>query len=471
MFLERFTDDKGDLFIKFPLINNFLNDRKWRASPEANAEYVYTAIGKPLTLMVDPTDSIRPGVPYPGDYHPFAKGGSATVPEHVEFAKRYAYGTTVDVTQDSGKYKAASGEIPWFGIGKVEDPVVKEEWLKPASKLIPPGFSPGIIHLEGPDDDISKYEIVHIASVPAGAFGPKFVTIATCQGALNTCAPQLKAASGITYRNAVIATPITPHKSEFVFSIPKTYKEKTGCCPLDAFSSLLTKSASTDHNMSLNASNAMTPGPGTFTSNTPQEIRSGDGNILGQSSTSTQKPKPTLKIKRLGYSTEPSQEEEQEIGNPNNNNNNGEEEQQATNNAGNPDADAMFRKSSYYKELQDLKGKYKQQSEQWAYKEKRNEIEKIIPKRLFTDQKGRFRQKDWENEVERAIKENVPITFLQEYYATKEQLLEVPEIKRASSAYLSTTTGSIPMLKGASSLESDEERIKAEKALRLNGGF
>lgn len=465
MYLERFTDDKGDLFIKFPLINNFLNDRKWRANPEANAEYVYTAIGKPLTLMVDPRDSIRPGVPYPGDYHPFAKGGSATVPEHVEFARRYAYGTTLDVTQDSGKYKAASGEIPWFGIGKVEDPVVKQEWLKPASKLIPPGFSPGIIHLEGPDDDISKYEIVHIASVPAGAFGPKFVTIATCQGALNTCAPQLKAASVIV-----------PHKAELV-PITISYKEKTGCCPLDAFSSLITKSASTDHNMSLNASNAMTPGPGTFSTSVPQEIRGGDGNILGQSTStsSQQKPKPTLKIKRLGYnnsnsnsnSTEPNQEEEQETGGGNPNNN-GEEEQQPTANA---DADAMFRKSSYYKELQDLKGKYKQQSEQWAYKEKRNEIEKIIPKRLFTDQKGRFRQKDWENEVERAIKENVPITFLQEYYATKEQLMEVPEIKRASSAYLSTTTGSIPMLKGASSLESDEERIKAEKALRLNGGF
>ena len=220
--------------------------------------------------------------------------------------------------------------------------------------------------------------------------------------------------------------------------------------------------------MSLNPTTATTPGPTTFNSSVSGQdtgIRGPDGSPLGQSQQSTfgTRRKPTLKIRRLNFSTEPTQEEEQEIGNPNNNNNNEEQEQP------NADADAMFRKSSYYKELQDLKGKYKQQSEQWAYKEKRNEIEKIIPKRLFTDQKGRFRQKDWENEVERAIKENVPITFLQEYYATKEQLMEVPEIKRASSAYM--TTGSIPMLKGASSLESDEERIKAEKALRLNGGF
>jgi hypothetical protein len=222
--------------------------------------------------------------------------------------------------------------------------------------------------------------------------------------------------------------------------------------------------------MSLNASNAMTPGPGTFSSQVGQEIRGPDGNILGQST--APRPKPTIKIRRLySQSTEPSQEEEQELG-PNDNN--GQEEQLQQQQQQQPtdaNADAMFRKSSYYKELQDLKGKYKQQSEQWAYKEKRNEIEKIIPKRLFTDQKGRFRQKDWENEVERAIKENVPISFLQEYYATKEQLMEVPEIKRASSVYSNSNPGSIPMLKGASSLESDEERIKAEKALRLNGGF
>ena len=224
--------------------------------------------------------------------------------------------------------------------------------------------------------------------------------------------------------------------------------------------------------MSLNpTTTAMTPGPGTFNSSVSgQEIRGPDGNTLaigqGQSTFGT-RPKPTLKIRRLNYSTEPTQEEEQELG-PNNNNNNEEGQEQQTPDA---NADAMFRKSSYYKELQDLKGKYKQQSEQWAYKEKRNEIEKIIPKRLFTDQKGRFRQKDWENEVERAIKENVPISFLQEYYATKEQLMEVPEIKRASTVYADSRVGTIPMLKGASSLESDEERVKAEKALRLNGGF
>ena len=88
------------------------------------------------------------------------------------------------------------------------------------------------------------------------------------QGDLTTCAPQLRAAALIM-----------PHKDELVVS---TYKAKTGCCPLDAFSSLLLKSASSDHNMSLNpTTTAMTPGPGTFNSSVSgQEIRGPDGNTL-----------------------------------------------------------------------------------------------------------------------------------------------------------------------------------------------
>ena len=65
MYIERFQDVKGDLFIKFPLISNLINQRKWRTSPEANEQYVHTAIGKPLTLMIDKKESRYL------DYHPF----------------------------------------------------------------------------------------------------------------------------------------------------------------------------------------------------------------------------------------------------------------------------------------------------------------------------------------------------------------------------------------------------------------
>ena len=189
------------------IISNLFNDRRWRANELANEECVHTAIGKPLTVMLNKEESLF------HDGHPFSLKSAATNQDHVEFANKYAIGQIVDVTQDSGKYKAASGEIPWFGIAKITDPVAKDELQKPQSRLIPPGFSPGIIQLEGPDHDISKYEIVHVASVAAGAYGPKFVSVAKCQRRPYDMRPAVKGGSTIV-----------PHKDELV----STYKEKTG---------------------------------------------------------------------------------------------------------------------------------------------------------------------------------------------------------------------------------------------------
>ena len=149
--------------------------------------------------MLDPSDSIRPGVPAPGDYHPFAKGGFASVPEHVEHARKYQIGKIVDVTKTSGRYKAAyggpDGEIynPWFAIVKITDPTAKEELIKPDSKLLPPAVSPGIIHFDGSDENITKYVGVHLAAVPKGAYGPRAVKITDCNGSAGRCLPLLKA--------------------------------------------------------------------------------------------------------------------------------------------------------------------------------------------------------------------------------------------------------------------------------------
>ena len=85
--------------------------------------------------------------------------------------------------------------------------------------------------------------------------------------------------------------------------------------------------------------------------------------------------------------------------------------------------------------MQNMKKNYRQEPNNGTTREKRYQLEKVIPPQLFTDNKGRFRQKDWENEIERAIKENVPIPFLTDYYQTKLLALQVPEIqtKRASA--------------------------------------
>ena len=140
------------------------------------------------------------------------------------------------------------------------------ELRKPATRLVPPAFSPGVWQLEGPDDNITKYEILHVATVPHGAYGPKFVNIGKCNGDITTCAPLLRAAS------------IAAHSGEAVVIQPANYKQRTGCSPLEGFSSLHLKSGSLDNNMSFSSTNATTPGPGTLGTS---EIKSPlDGTIL-----------------------------------------------------------------------------------------------------------------------------------------------------------------------------------------------
>jgi hypothetical protein len=138
----------------------------------------------------------------------------------------------------------------------------------------------------------------------------------------------------------------------------------------------------------------------------------------------------------------------------------------------NPKQNPMVNTGVYEKRISDLEKKYQQREQFWATEQKRNEIKAIVPKSKFTDQKGRFRQKDWENEVEQLLKDNVPIPYIQRIYDFEMKLLEVPEVKRASSpySYPSAVTGSIPNLQSASSLETDENRIKSEKVLRLLTG-
>ena len=205
--------------------------------------------------------------------------------------------------------RRASGEIPWFAVAKITDPMAAEELRKPATRLVPPAFSPGVWQLEGPDHNITKYEILHVAPVPDGAYGPKFVNIGKCNGDITTCAPLLRAAS------------IMAHSGEAVVYQPKSYKQRTGACPLEGFSSLHLKSGSLDNNMSFSSTNATTPGPGTFGTS---EIKSPvDGNILStqqQSPTMVPtRPKPTIRIRRnplrMSEQERPDSEEPQE---PNN---------------------------------------------------------------------------------------------------------------------------------------------------------
>ena len=95
----------------------------------------------------------------------------------------------------------------------------------------------------------------------------------------------------------------------------------------------------------------------------------------------------------------------------------------------------MLNNGAYEKRISDLEKKYQQREQFWATEQKRNEIKTIVPKAKFTDHKGRFRQKDWEAEVEQLLKDNVPIPYIQRIYEFETKLMEVPEVKRASAPF------------------------------------
>lgn len=530
MFVDRYTDNEGNLFVKYFLIDSSLNDRKWATTDEANERYARTAIGTPFTVMHDKKESLF------GDYHPFLKG-DAPVKEQIDFAYKYAIGQIVDVTKDSGQYKAAGGPVmdkPWFAIVKITDPTAKEELSKPDTKLIPEAVSPGIIHYDGPDNAISSYHIVHLAAVDRGAYGPRAVKVASCNGDALSCVPELKSAAKITnkqdfssleYYNRHLLNvsggelvndptvyvpvlwranlgasscdvcerldgsvfdsvdanrhfPAHDHcKCELVEEVteedllgasyisPKirkrrkkaaSYKERNQICPLQVLSSYAQKSGSSDIIMSA-VSNASTPAPQTF----------GTGTIStsypDQQQQSSQAAKPTIRIRKkplaLAYGQE-SEENGQQAEQPEGNN--GEQEQTQT--LENPQASV----ASVTKELAQLKKQYESQANVWKQDSMRRELQDAIPKSLFTDQKGRFREKDWQREVDARLQQGLPIETIREIYQLKVQMLEVPEI-----AIKSKRASSLSLPKGASSqydAEDEEKRMKLAELGRMIRG-
>lgn len=441
--VERYTDPQGRLFIKAPLINNLPNQRGWRAIEEANKRFAQTAINKAVTLMLDKMESRF------YDYHPFMSPkydpatGMVTEPtagEHAKFAAKYGFGIVREVGTESGIYKAASGEIPWFFTYEVIDPVAKEELSKDDTDLIPPAYSPGILHYDGPDDAVSEYEIVHVAAVPKGAYGPRFVNISKCQGDAMSCLPQLKAAS---------------------------FKDRTGGCPKDAFSSLLAKGASSNDNMSLPGVEVPAP---TQPSNNPNAVRADNSAIKpqGQNDQNLNRQgqqsfkKPTIKINRIrNQSTEPKPED------------NGEGEGGGGENEGQQQAQQQPQGNS------NLDGRVQELEKQLKERDTRYFVEGIIRKypHLVSSASGKYNDKKYQQLVEEYTQK---IMKGEASPATVSRLLEleakvpVLEVKRASSPIDDFIAPAIQP-KGASSLEDDEatkkQRMLGQMFRHYLGGF
>lgn len=166
--------------------------------------------------------------------------------------------------------QANSGGDPHYksyeAIWEVEDPIAKAELLKEDTQLIPPAVSPGIAWFAGSSDAVEQFTGLHLALVPAGAYGLRAKQIAKCNGGPTQCRTELLRASY------------------------PSYEERTGGCPLSAFSSLVNDSGTSD-TVSMSVSNyhaspqGSVPGPRTIGTNT---FRGPTGNVMAtQNSTAS----------------------------------------------------------------------------------------------------------------------------------------------------------------------------------------
>ena len=462
MFVDRFTDNQGRLFLKYFLIDTSKNDRGWAVTPDAIDTFVETFKGKPVTLMRNKEESLF------GDYHPFSPNINSPVSDDIQFAEKYAVGHIVDVVPAAPeRLSAYSGGDPHYksyeAIWEVEDPIAKAELLKEDTKLIPPAVSPGIVWFTGSRDHVEQFTGVHLALVPEGAYGLRAKQIAKCEGGPVQCRTELLAASY------------------------PSYEMRTGGCPLSAFSSLVNDSASSNtESMSVSNYHASpqgnVPTPRTIGTNT---LRGPTGNVMAtQTSTAsgvnnapTQQAPKKLQLrlkdpKRFLVNKQPSQEEEENKlkvatmeGQPTEALKQEVKPQEAPVAEAAPEATGKI-DPGVAKELDELRKTSAAQERRWH-------LSNIIPRELFVDSNKRFRQKDWQAAIDDAISKNLPDDIIVELYQLKMKQLQYPEIqvqakKTPSTGRLGASTQTTT---NADSSQDNAETDSVVKCLRLMRGF
>ena len=197
-YVDYYTDDKGDLFIKYFLIDDSFNARGWSVDPSVIPRLAKNAIGKPFTDYRDFTKTMF------DDGHPWSMAKGAAYEDHLAYGLRNATGIIVDISPVSqNALKSAGGEGAniaqhhgYYATVKVTDPKKKELYRKNPSAI--PKVSPGIIDYNNTPPDKAKnlnnVDIVHLAGVEAGAYGDKARLYATCSGGYE-CVNHLKGAS------------------------------------------------------------------------------------------------------------------------------------------------------------------------------------------------------------------------------------------------------------------------------------
>ena len=210
--VESFKDEKGDLWIKFFLLDDSVNINDWGVSQRSIPQKIGSAINKPIVLYIDKGDE-------PDSHIHQRRKGMANHPilaiSSKGETKEHAY-LNQELSRVGNIERAERDDRRgwWYGYGRITDKGVREAFdvdpaglpfftsssiwnNQPALPRVTLDASGNPIGIDKPDESqIEDWEFMHVALVDEPAYGvEKTHIVGRCTGDSNTCVMHLRNAS------------------------------------------------------------------------------------------------------------------------------------------------------------------------------------------------------------------------------------------------------------------------------------
>jgi hypothetical protein len=189
--LQTYSNEEGHFITGF-LIGTKLNEAKWRVSPKTLHTQVQKFIGKDFAIipkLIKTPLSKGGGGHYFGDDTP------------LDLLKGYAENSHGKYIRVKGPYSYNDGTDDYYYNfdAKLRDSKAAAVLIDLGPQLwVPFSHSPHIFPTSGPDDDIREFEAIGGALVIKGAYGPQAIISKLCQGTAAQCEKSLGASQPIT---------------------------------------------------------------------------------------------------------------------------------------------------------------------------------------------------------------------------------------------------------------------------------
>lgn len=429
--VDYYTNNEGDLFLKYFLIDSSFNTRGWSVDANKLETLARTSIGAPFTDYNDFPETLFK------DGHPWNPKPKATFKEHYDYAAQKAAGYIVDFSPVSrNALKSASGlEIQnnngYYVTVKITDPEKKQIYTNHPERI--PRVSAGILdHDETPIEDgktvLKNVDLVHLAGVKFGAYGEKARLYAKCSGGYE-CVNHLKGASDINNTDLNNSS-----LGEFSTQNKDIMSEQTNALstnPQDSNNDNLSTQPTNEQN---NQPVQKLEGNAEINNNNKEETQANNNN---DSKTNDSKSPLRLKMQKFDFNNKKDKEEEKKV----------------------PDwkQDPEYLKIA--KEVEQLKQERDLEKTKAKYAE-------IIPRELFI-LNGKFDTVGYNKELTKAVEKNIDPEFATELYKMKLEKLKLSNGKgKPYGASASTnkeykTPDTVPdntnsELKGASDINSSQ---------------